>query len=134
MLTGMTFDTGAAHIARAALESVAFQTADLVAAMQADGAGKLAVLRVDGGMAAHDWFCQFLADILDIVVERPANLETTALGAALLAGHQSGAWPDALSADPGAEGLVRFAPRMASEERAGLIGGWQTAVRRAISA
>ena len=134
MLTGMTFDTGAAHIARAALESVAFQTADLVAAMEADGAGKLAVLRVDGGMAANDWFCQFLADILDIVVERPANLETTALGAALLAGHQSGAWPDALSADPGAEGLVRFAPRMASEERAGLIGGWQTAVRRAISA
>ena len=134
MLTGMTFDTGAAHIARAALESVAFQTADLVAAMQADGAGKLAVLRVDGGMAANDWFCQFLADILDIVVERPANLETTALGAALLAGHQSGAWPDALSADPGVEGLVRFAPRMASEERAGLIGGWQTAVRRAISA
>jgi glycerol kinase len=60
MLTGMTFDTGAAHIARAALESVAFQTADLVAAME-EGAGKLAVLRVDGGMAANDWFCQFLA-------------------------------------------------------------------------
>ena len=134
LICGLTLDATAAHLARAALESVAYQTHDLAEAMRADGAGRAQAIRVDGGMAANDWFCQFLADILDIVVERPANLETTALGAALLAGHQSGAWPDALSADPGVEGLVRFAPRMASEERAGLIGGWQTAVRRAISA
>lgn len=130
MLTGMTFDSGAAHIARAALESVAFQTADLVAAMQADGAGALAALRVDGGMAANDWFCQFLADILDIVVERPANLETTALGAAMLAGHASGAWPDALSGESRGA-VVRFHSQMEAPARQKLQAGWQTAIRRA---
>ncbi|WJT00461.1 glycerol kinase GlpK [Novosphingobium humi] len=130
MLTGMTFDSGAAHFARAALESVAFQTADLVAAMQADGAGALAALRVDGGMAANDWFCQFLADILDIVVERPANLETTALGAAMLAGHASGAWPDALSGESRGE-VVRFHSQMEASARQKLQAGWQTAIRRA---
>jgi len=131
MLTGLTFGSTAAHIVRAALESVAFQTADLVTAMAADGAGALAALRVDGGMAANDWFCQFLADILAIAVERPANLETTALGAALLAGHGSGAWPDALDGARAA-GTVRFAPRMAATERATLIAAWQAAVRRAM--
>ncbi|MDR6708616.1 MULTISPECIES: glycerol kinase GlpK [unclassified Novosphingobium] len=130
MLTGMTFDSGAAHIARAALESVAFQTADLVAAMQADGAGALAALRVDGGMAANDWFCQFLADILDIVVERPANLETTALGAAMLAGHASGVWPDALSGASRGE-VVRFHSQMEAPARQKLQAGWQAAIRRA---
>ncbi|HWU03272.1 MAG TPA: FGGY-family carbohydrate kinase, partial [Novosphingobium sp.] len=137
MLTGLTFDSGPAHIARAALESVAFQTADLVAAMEADGAGHLAALRVDGGMAANDWFCQFLANILDIAVERPANLETTALGAAMLAGHASGAWPDALSVDAaggirGQGAVTRFEPDMTSEERRRLSGEWQAAIRRAM--
>ncbi|NOW48878.1 glycerol kinase [Novosphingobium sp. SG751A] len=130
MLTGLTFDSGAAHIARAALESVAFQTADLVSAMQADGAGALAALRVDGGMAANDWFCQFLADILDIVVERPANLETTALGAAMLAGHASGAWPAALSGESRGE-VVRFQSQMEAPARQKLQAGWQAAIRRA---
>lgn len=130
MLTGLTFDSGAAHIARAALESVAFQTADLVAAMQADGAGALAALRVDGGMAANDWFCQFLADILDIVVERPANLETTALGAAMLAGHAGKAWPDALSGETQGE-VTRFHSRMEPAVRRKLQTEWQAAIRRA---
>ena len=131
MLTGLTFDSGPAHIARAALESVAFQTADLVAAMQRDGAGALATLRVDGGMAANDWFCQFLADILDIVVERPANLETTALGAAMLAGHRSGAWTGVLDSVAEQGGLSRFAPRLAEAERSRLVAEWQAAIRRA---
>jgi len=130
MLTGLTFDSGAAHIARAALESVAFQTADLVAAMQGDGAGALAALRVDGGMAGNDWFCQFLADILDIVVERPANLETTALGAAMLAGHASGAWPDALVVQAQGE-VTRFHSRMEAAARIKLKAEWQAAIRRA---
>lgn len=130
MLTGLTFDSGPAHIARAALESVAFQTADLVCAMQDDGAGALAALRVDGGMAANDWFCQFLADILDIVVERPANLETTALGAAMLAAHASGAWSDALSAGTQGE-VTRFHPHMEAPARRKLQAEWQTAIRRA---
>ncbi|MBB4613477.1 glycerol kinase GlpK [Novosphingobium taihuense] len=132
MLAGLTFDTSAAHIARAALESVAFQTADLVAAMEGDGAGALAALRVDGGMAANDWFCQFLADILDIVVERPANLETTALGAAMLAAHHSGAWAGVLDNGIGAAGLKRFEPAMDSEQRVRLTQEWRGAIRRAM--
>jgi glycerol kinase len=132
LVTGMTFDTGAAHFARAALESVAYQTCDLVAAMRAEGAGELSLLRVDGGMAVNDWFCQFLADMLAIPVARPANLETTALGAAMLAGHRSGAWAPLF--DPAVrEGEVtRFDPRMQPDERAYLLAGWQAAVRRAL--
>jgi len=133
MLTGLTFDSGPAHIARAALESVAFQTADLVAAMRADGAAPLAALRVDGGMAANDWFCQFLADILDIAVERPENLETTALGAAMLAGHASGAWPGVLSPGATPARLDRFSPALAPEKRARLLEGWRKAVNRAMA-
>ena len=132
MLTGLTFDSSAAHIARAALESIAFQTADLVAAMQADGASAMAMLRVDGGMAANDWFCQFLADILAIPIERPANLETTAQGAAMLAAHASGAWPDALTFSAQA-GMTRFIPAMTQPLRDMLLAGWRGAVRRAIA-
>ncbi len=131
MLAGLTFDSSAAHIARAALESVAFQTADLVAAMAEDGAGALSSLRVDGGMAANDWFCQFLADLLDIPVERPVNLETTALGAAMLAGHRCGGWPDVLDGSAADEGLTRFEPAMAPEQRLRLTSEWQAAIRRA---
>jgi glycerol kinase len=134
MLTGLTFDSGPAHIVRAALESVAFQTADLVEAMASDGAGRLAALRVDGGMAANGWFCQFLADILDIVVERPANLETTALGAALLAAHASGAWPDALTPGAGVQAVTRFTPAMRDDQRQRLKGQWHAAIRRAMMA
>ena len=131
MLAGLTFDSSAAHIARAALESVAFQTADLVAAMAEDGAGPLSSLRVDGGMAANDWFCQFLADLLDIPVERPVNLETTALGAAMLAGHRCGGWPDVLDGAAADEGLTRFTPAMEPEQRSRLTSEWQAAIRRA---
>ena len=131
-LTGLTFDTGPAHIARAALESVAYQTADLVAAMEADGAEHLAALRVDGGMAANDWFCQFLADILGIVVERPANLETTALGAAMLAGHASGVWADVLKDGAGVSNITCFEPKMQSGIRAKLLNEWHIAIRRAM--
>jgi glycerol kinase len=132
MLTGLTFDSGPAHIARAALESVAFQTADLVAAMAGDGAAALAALRVDGGMAANAWFCQFLADILAIPVERPANWETTALGAALLAGHGSGVWPGGLAGGAALAGGTRFVPQMAAAQRTKLVGEWKAAVRRAM--
>lgn len=131
MLAGLTFDSSAAHIARAALESVAFQTADLVAAMAEDGAGPLSSLRVDGGMAANDWFCQFLADLLDIPVERPVNLETTALGAAMLAGHRCGGWPDVLDGSAADEGLTRFEPSMEPAQRVRLKSEWQAAIRRA---
>lgn len=131
LLTGLTFDTGRAHIVRAALESVAFQTADLIAAMRADGAAEPEALRVDGGMAANDWFCQFLADVLDIPVERPENLEATALGAAMLAAHGAGAWPGALEGAGAGGETARFVPVIAPEVRARLVGEWHVAVRRA---
>src|SRR3569832_1340574 len=93
---GLTRNTGAGDLARAALESVAYQTEDLISAMRKDWKGaRDTVLRVDGGMVASDWTMQFLSDILDTPVDRPTILETTALGAAWLAGWKAGVWPDA---------------------------------------
>ena len=129
-ISGLTFDATGAHIARAALESVAYQTADLVAAMVADGAKDTRTIRVDGGMAANDWFCQFLADMLNTKVERPANIETTVAGAAFLAGLAVGVWnklEDVASA--WAVDQV-FVPKMKKRERAALTLGWQEALAR----
>ncbi|WOJ88768.1 glycerol kinase GlpK [Methylocapsa polymorpha] len=136
LLCGLTLDSSAAHIVRAALESVAYQTFDLMEAMTGDGSlqaqGKSA-LRIDGGMAANDWFCQFLADILDAPVERPIMLEITAHGAAFLAGLSTGVYPNlAAISNVWARG-ARFEPRMAHAERERLIEGWRDAVRRALS-
>jgi len=131
LVCGMSFDTSPAHIVRAALESVAYQTADLVAAMLRDGCTPLAKLKVDGGMAVNDWLCQFLADILNIPVERPTNIETTALGAAMLAAHQVGAWSD-IWAGGARKGAVRlFTPHIDADTRAHLLRGWHMAVARA---
>ena len=132
LLCGLTLDASAAHLARAALESVAYQTLDLTASMAADGARRAATIRVDGGMAANDWFCQFLADVADAPVERPAELETTALGAAFLAGLATGVWPD-LKAIAGTwtSGTV-FTPAMKAARRQELLAGWRTALRRAL--
>src|SRR5690606_306479 len=92
---GLTRNSGPAEIARAALEAVCYQTRDLLEAMRKDWSGHAGdtVLRVDGGMVASDWTMQFLADILDAPVDRPTILETTALGAAWLAGMRAGIWP-----------------------------------------
>jgi len=132
LLCGLSFEASASHLARAALEAVAYQTLDLTLAMQRDGAQPLAALRIDGGMAANEWLCQFLADILQARVERPAELETTALGAALLAGLATGVWPslDALSSLWGAEST--YEPRMNRARRAVLLEGWQRALARAL--
>ncbi|WP_158809491.1 glycerol kinase GlpK [Beijerinckia sp. L45] len=132
LICGLTFSATAAHLARAALESVAYQTLDLAQAMASDGAGNTKTVRVDGGMAANDWFCQFLADMLQVDVERPHCLETTALGAAFLAGLATGLWPDtaSLAATWRCERLFR--PRMAAAPRAAMIKGWRTAVRRSL--
>ena len=92
LICGLTLDATRAHVARAALESVAFQTLDLASAMAADGTQHAESIRVDGGMAANDWFCQFLADVVDARVERPSQIETTAMGAAFLAGLATGVW------------------------------------------
>jgi glycerol kinase len=131
LICGLTLDAGGAHLARAALESVAFQTLDLTSAMARDGARAPAALRVDGGMAANDWFCQFLADMLQAPVERPAELETTALGAAFLAGLATGIWQDRTTLAGRWRAAQVFAPRMALARRSALIAGWRTAVARA---
>ena len=130
---GLTLDTTAAHLARAALEAVAYQTLDLAEAMVADGGSRPDVLRVDGGMAANDWLCRFLADLTDMAVERPADLETTARGAAFHAGLAAGIWPDlgTLSALWSREHC--FEPSMTPETRAPLVAGWRDAVQRTLS-
>jgi glycerol kinase len=130
-ILGLTRDSGVAHLARAALEAVGYQTADLVDAMAADmGGAKLGTLRVDGGMVVNDWLCQFLADVLDRPVERPAVVETTALGAAYLAGLAAGVY-GSLDAVAGAWRLERrFEPRMQAAERQRLLDGWRRAVAR----
>ncbi len=132
-ITGLTFAATGSHIARAALESVAYQTADLMNAMVADGARDARQIRVDGGMAANDWFCQFLADMLATDVVRPANIETTAAGAAFLAGMAVGIWngPDDIAA-AWQEDRV-FNPTMTGEARTTLMHGWQDAVDRTSS-
>ncbi len=129
-ILGLTRDTGVAEIARAALEAVCYQTRDLFEAMAADGAARPAALRVDGGMVANGWAMQFLADILDVPVDRPQIPETTALGAASLAGMQAGVWP-------GPDGLAerwrldkRFEPAMEESEREARYKGWLEAVGR----
>jgi glycerol kinase len=132
LLCGLSFETGPAQLARAALESVAYQSLDLTDAMKADGAGAARALRIDGGMAANDWFCQCLADILDAPVERPHNVETTALGAAFLAGLAAGIWPDRAALARQWALAKRFEPSMDKAKRAALIGGWQDAVKRTL--
>jgi glycerol kinase len=132
-LLGLTLDAGAAHIARATLESVAYQTRDLTAAMKSDGAASPTALRVDGGMVANDWLCQFLADMLDVAVERPKVIETTALGAAYLAGLAVGVYSGLDAVAYGWHRERRFEPRMNAATRQRLYAGWQDAVGRVLS-
>jgi glycerol kinase len=132
LICGLTLDATPAHLARAALESVAYQTLDLMAAMARDGARPPQAIRVDGGMAANDWFCQFLADILEVRVERPAELETTALGAAFLAGLATGVWPSPQSLASTWSAAAAFTPSMANERRRALIAGWRQALERTL--
>jgi glycerol kinase len=126
---GLTRNSGPNEFARAALQSVGYQTRDLLEAMQGDwGATGETVLRVDGGMTASDWTMQFLADMLGSQVDRPRILETTALGAAWLAGHRAGVYPDAQGfADTWALDR-RFTPTMASDTRDEMYSAWKRAV------
>lgn len=131
---GLTRATGPNELARAALEAVCYQTCDLLDAMHKDWDSKAStVLRVDGGMVASDWTMQRLADLIDACVDRPVVLETTALGAAWLAGRKAGVWP-------GEEGFAarwrldrRFEPAMDGELRSARLAGWRDAVRRTLS-
>jgi glycerol kinase len=132
-ITGLTLDAGLAHLARSALEAVAYQTLDLVEAMTADGAAPPAAVRLDGGMAANSWLCQFLADILQVTVERPRNLETTALGAAFHAGLATGLWPDLIALSRIWTRRDAFRPRMTADLRTKLIAGWRDALAKTLS-
>ncbi len=129
-ILGLTRGSGPAEVVRAGLESVAYQTRDLFEAMAADGAQPPATVRVDGGMAANDAFLQFLADILDIPVERPPITETTVLGAAYLAGMQAGLYPAPDEMVGAWRCEARFDPAMDNAERARRYAGWLDAVRR----
>ncbi len=136
-LFGLTRATGPRELARAALESVCFQTADLLDAMHRDWpggeGGRGPVLRVDGGMVASDWTMQRLADLLAAPVDRPLVLETTALGAAWLAGHRAGVWPDRAGFAAGWTPERRFVPAMADQTRETLLAGWRDAVARTLT-
>ncbi len=133
---GITRGTTSAELARAALEAVCYQTRDLLVAMQGDwqqGTGARTVLRVDGGMVASDWTMQFLADMLDAPVDRPKVLETTALGAAYLAGLQAGLYPAPAEFAKSWKLDRRFKPKMRAPERARRYAGWREAVARTLS-
>jgi glycerol kinase len=132
LICGLTLDAGPGHLARAVLESVAYQTLDLIEAMNKDGAASPTALRIDGGMSANAWLSQFLADILDIPVERPAYQETTALGAAFLAGAATGVWFDIDQAAKAWKRQDGFAPSMATAFRTDLVAGWRKALARAL--
>lgn len=134
---GLTRNTGPREFARATLESVCYQTLDLIEAMHADwpeaGQGGRSVLRVDGGMVASDWTMQRLADILNLPVDRPTVLETTALGAAYLAGLDAGLLPEPGRFADQWRLERRFSPAMAATQRARKVKGWHDAVRRTLS-
>jgi len=127
---GLTRNTGVSHVVRAALEAVCYQTRDLMEAMAADAGRMPAALRVDGGMVGNDWLMQFLADILAVPVERPAVTETTALGAACLAGLGAGVYGSMADLAVGWQCQRRFEPGMLEARRNRLYEGWRRAVAR----
>ena len=127
---GITRDTGIAHFVRAALEAVCYQSRELVQAMAADSGHPLQGLRVDGGMAANDWMLQFLADVVDTVVEKPVVTETTALGAAYLAGLEHGIFSSTGEIESLWREARRFSPEMDAARRQELVDGWDDAIGR----
>ncbi|NIA70781.1 glycerol kinase GlpK [Pelagibius litoralis] len=130
---GLTRASGPAELARATLEAVCYQTRDLLEAMRADGASGLETLRVDGGMVANDWMLQMLADILGVAVERPQVAETTALGAAYLAGLNRGLFQNLEAVAAQWQCNARFEPQMAEADREERYSGWRDAVGRVSS-
>ena len=130
LISGLTRDTTTAHIARATLDGIAFQIVDLVRAMEKDSGRELRRLRVDGGASENELLMQFQADVLDVHVDRPASIETTALGAAYLAGLAVGVFED-LSAVVEAHRVAKtFSPAMGEDERRAYLNRWARAVAR----
>ncbi len=132
-IVGLTRDTTRADVVRAALDGIAYQVRDVIVAMESDTGRALKELRVDGGAAANPYLMQFQADILGKPVRRPKALETTALGAAVLAGMASGAWKSRDDLAVLGKGADLFRPKMRPAEREQLLGGWRDAVARVLS-
>jgi len=133
-LYGLTRGTGQAEIAKAALESVCYQTSDLLTAISKDlGENKLSAIRVDGGMAASNWTMQMLSDVLNLPVDRPKNLETTALGAAYLAGMQVGFYPPIKEFAKSWKSENQFNSKMSEADRQKKLSGWKDAVSRTLT-
>jgi glycerol kinase len=130
LISGISFATTRSHLVRAALEAQAHQVHDLMKAFEADGE-KWERLRIDGGMVANNWLAQDLADMLNLVVERPAMVETTALGAAMLAAVGAGIYPDLSSAAEAMRGEVtRFEPQTSASDRQRRLDGWRDALAK----
>jgi len=132
-IVGLSRGTTKEHLVRAALEAMAFATAEVLQAMEADSGVPTSELRVDGGAALNDWLMQLQADVLGTPVRRPSLVETTALGAAGLAGIASGVWQDAVHFLGAQEEGARFTPSMAAHERQRLLSEWARAVRATVS-
>jgi glycerol kinase len=130
-ITGLTRGTTRAHLVRAGLEAIGFSSLELLEGMLAATGLSLPSLRVDGGAASNDWLMQFQADLLGVPVERPANVETTALGAAALAGLALGVW-SSVEEFGGTGELTRFEPRSTEAQRTGMLRGWRRAVGAAL--
>jgi glycerol kinase len=132
-IVGITRGTTAADVVRATLDSIAYQVRDVLVAMETDLGRTIPVLRADGGATANPYLMQFQADILGKPVRRPAMAETTALGAAMLAGMATGVWPAARDLERFHKGAKIFEPKMRAEERERLLAGWQDAVGRVVT-
>ena len=131
VLSGLTRDTGISEIVRATVESVGYQTYDLFEAMKNDGL-RPKIVRVDGGMTANNWFSQFLADVINVKVLRPKVKETTALGAAFMAGLKIGIYKSLSDISKNWSLDKKFSPKMKNSKRKKLINGWQKAIKRAL--
>ena len=126
---GLTRGAGKAHLIRATVESLAYQVSDVIASMEKDAGMKLSSLRVDGGASANNFLMQFQSDLLDTEVVRPDCIETTALGAAYLAGLATGFWKDVAEIERNWRMGRSFAPQITPGQRKRLLNGWKKAVR-----
>ncbi len=132
MLTGLTRDSNSKHIVRAGLESVCYQTYDLLTAMQQDGV-QVESIKIDGGMVKNNWLAQYLADIVDVQVQRPQVMETTALGVAYLAGLQSGLYKDLDEIKQNWRLDSEYKPQIDEQKRSAALAGWQKAIKQVLA-
>ena len=131
-IVGLTRGSNKAHLVRAALEAMAYQTIDIVTAMVEDSGISVSELRVDGGAAANNFLMQFQSDILNTPIDRPVNIETTAIGAAFLAGLATGFWKDTIEISKARRSGEKFKPQMSDNDREALLSGWRNAVTQVI--